>query len=192
MTPRALFCMPFRNYKRYKLVLWWLFLNMFCLQEKQIFLKSWHLMLTSWRHKMTSWPKFYIDIDIFACRWARTTNFFLFLQFFRSRNTMTSLLFLLRHCLTSWRHVMTSQNLPNLSLLVDELERQKFLCFCSFIGREIQWHHYFFVASLLDVMTLRPDVTLYIMPISLLRWAWITNFCVCFTTTMGRKIQIYR
>ena len=68
---------------------------------------------------------------------------------------MTSLFFLLRHCLTSWRHVMTSRNLPNLSLLVDELERQTFFCFCSFLDREIQWHHYFFCC----VIAWRHDVT---------------------------------
>ena len=56
--------------------------------------------------------------------------------------------------MTSWRHVMTSQNLIYLSKLVDVLESCFFFCFHGFSGHWVQKCYWFFSR----VMTWRHDV----------------------------------
>ena len=78
------------------------------------------------------------DLPISACWCARTLILFLFLWFFGSLSSSTLLIFHLLDVLTSWRHVMTSQNLVFLSRLVDVLESWFFFCFYGFLGHWVQ------------------------------------------------------
>ena len=69
------------------------------------------------------------DLPISACRWARKLILFLFPWFFGSLGSKMLLIFYLCDDVTSWRHVMTSQNLIHLSQLVDVLESWFFFLF---------------------------------------------------------------
>ena len=107
--------------------------------------------VTSWRHVMTSQN---LILSISASRCARKLILFLFLWFFRSLSSKMLLIFYLRDDVTSWRHVMTSQNLIYLSQLVDVLESWFFFCFYGFLGHWVQKCYWFFIC----VMTWRHDV----------------------------------
>ena len=85
--------------------------------------------VTSWRHVIDVTKP---DLPISACRCARKLILFLFLWFFRSLSSNLLLIFHLCDHVTSWRHVMTSQNLIYLSQLVDVLESWFFFCFYGF------------------------------------------------------------
>ena len=75
-----------------------------------------------------------LDSPISACRCARKLILFLFPWFFRSLSSKMLLIFHLCDAVTSWRHVMTSQNLIHLSQLVDVLESWFFFLFPWFFG----------------------------------------------------------
>ena len=107
--------------------------------------------VTSWRHVMTSQKP---DLPISACRCARKLILFLFLWFFRSLSSNLLLIFHFCDHVTSWRHVMTSQNLIYLSQLVDVLESWFFFCFYVFLGHWVQICDRFFIF----VITWRHDV----------------------------------
>ena len=94
--------------------------------------------VTSWRHVVTSLKP---DLPISACRCARKLILSLFPWFFRSLSSKMLLIFYLCDAVTSWRHVMTSQNLIYLSQLVDELESWFFFCFHGFLGHWVQRCH---------------------------------------------------
>ena len=95
-----------------------------------------------------------LDLPISACRCARKLILFLFLWFFRSLSSNLLLIFHFCDHVTSWRHVMTSQNLIYLSQLVDVLENWFFLCFYGFLGHRVQICNWFFIF----VITWRHDV----------------------------------
>ena len=80
--------------------------------------------VTSWRHVMTSQILIYLSqlVDVLEI-WF----FFCFHGFFRSLSSKMSLIFHLNDAVTSWRHVMTSQNLIYLSQLVDS-SSSSFVC----------------------------------------------------------------
>ena len=78
------------------------------------------------------------DLPISACRCARKLILFLFPWFFGSLSSKMLLIFHLYDAVTSWRHVMTSQNLIYLSQLVDVLESWFFFCFHGFLGHWVQ------------------------------------------------------
>ena len=85
--------------------------------------------VTSWRHVMTSQNLIYLSqlLDVLE-----SWFFFCFHGFFRSLSSKMLLIFQLCDDVTSWRHVMTSQNLIYLSQLVDVLESWFFFCFHVF------------------------------------------------------------
>ena len=98
-------------------------------------------------------------LPISACRCARKLILFLFLWFFRSLSS--NLLSIFHFCdhVTSWRHVMTSQNLIYLSQLVDVLESWFFFCFHGFHVTEFRNLNNFQFCSCYCVMTSCHDVT---------------------------------
>ena len=91
--------------------------------------------VTSWRHVMTSQNLIYLSqlVDVLE-----SWFFFLFPWFFRSPSSKMLLIFHLCDAVTSWRHVMTSQNLIYLSQLLDVLESWFFFCFHGFLGHWVQ------------------------------------------------------
>ena len=124
--------------------------------------------VTSWRHVMTSQNLIYLSqlVDVLE-----SWFFFCFYGFFRSLSSNLLLIFYLCDHVTSWRHVMTSQNLIYLSQLVDVLESWFFLCFYGFLGHWVQICYWFFIFVITwrhDVMSWRhkPD-----LPISACRCA---------------------
>ena len=109
-----------------------------------------------WRDVMTSCHDVTKpDVPISACRWARELILFLFPWVFRSLSSKMLLIFYLCDDVTSWRHVMTSQNLMYLSQLVDELESWFFFCFHGFSGHWVQKCGWFSIL----LMFVRHDVT---------------------------------
>ena len=99
-----------------------------------------------------------LDLPISACRCARKLILFLFSWIFRSVSSNMLLIFYLSDDVTSWRHVMTSQNLVYSSQLVDVLKRWFFLHWDGLRVAEVKyviisvfawWHH---------VMSYRYDV----------------------------------
>ena len=108
-----------------------------------------------WRDVMTSCHDVTKpDLPISASRCARKLILFCFHGFFRSLSSKMLLIFHLCDDVTSWRHVMTSQNLIYLSQLPDVLESWFFFCFHSFLGHWVQKCYWFFIC----VMTWRHDV----------------------------------
>ena len=105
------------------------------LSSKMLLISHLYDAVTSWRHVMTSLKP---DLPISACRCARKLILFLFPWFFRSLSSKMLLIFHLYDAVTSWRHVMTSQNLIYLSQLVDVLESWFFFCFHGFLGHWVQ------------------------------------------------------
>ena len=95
----------------------------------------------SWRDVMTSQKP---DLPISACRCATELILFLFPCFFRSLSSKMLLIFHLCDDVTSWRHVMTSQNLIYLSQLVDVLESWFFFCVHGCLGHGVKKCHWFF------------------------------------------------
>ena len=88
---------------------------------------------------------------------------------FRSLSSNLLLIFHLCDHVTSWRHVMTSQNLIYLSQLVDVLERWFFFCFHGFHVTEFRYLNKFLILFMLlrhDVMSWR-HVNTYHHPSSL-------------------------
>ena len=75
--------------------------------------------VTLWRHVMTSQNRIYLSqlVDVLE-----SWFFFLFPWFFRSLSSKLLLIVYLCDDVTSWRHVMMSQNLIYLSQFVDVLE----------------------------------------------------------------------
>ena len=73
------------------------------------------------------------DLPISARRCARELILFCFNGFFKSLSSKMLLDFHLCDAVTSWRHVMTSLNLINLSQLVDGIENLFFFCFNVFL-----------------------------------------------------------
>ena len=126
----------------------------------------WRHSVSTWRHEVTE-P----TIHILACRWARNMILFLFLWYFKSWSSNLLLIFYLYNAVTSWRHVMTSQNLIYLSQLVDELESCFFLCFHGFQVTEFENVIVFSFLWWRDVMTSCHDVTEPDLPNSACRWA---------------------
>ena len=86
------------------------------------------------------------DLPISACRYAVIDFLILFLfpWFFRSLSSKMLLIFHVCDVVTSWRHVMTSQNLIHVSQLVDVLERWFFFCFHGFLCQWVQKCYWFF------------------------------------------------
>ena len=82
----------------------------------------WRHSFSTWRHEVAE-----LTIHILASRCARKMIFFLFLWYFESPSSKMLLIFHLYDAVTSWRHVMTSQNLIYLSQLLDVLESWFFL-----------------------------------------------------------------
>ena len=109
---------------------------------------------------------------------ARKLILFLFLWFFRSLSSNLLLIFYFCDHVTSWRHVMTSQNLIYLSQLVDVLGSWFFFCFYSFLGHWVQICNWFFIFVIRDVMTSCHDVTKPNLPISACRCARKLTFFV--------------
>ena len=109
----------------------------------------WRHSVSTWRHEVTE-----LTIHILACRCARKMILFLFLWYFESWSSKLLLIFYLYDAVTSWRHVMTSQNLIYLSQLVYVLESWFFFCFHGFLGHWVQNCYWFFIC----VMTWRHDV----------------------------------
>ena len=66
----------------------------------------WRHSVSTWRHEVTE-----LTIHILACRCARKMILFLFLWYFESHSSKLLLISHLYDAVTSWRHVMTSQNL---------------------------------------------------------------------------------
>ena len=110
----------------------------------QIELSKFHVM---WRHSVSTWRHDVTEptIHISACRCARKLILFLFPWFFRSLSSKMLLTSHLCDDVTSWRHVMTSQNPIYLSQLVDVLESWFFFCFHSFLGHWVQKCYLFFI-----------------------------------------------
>ena len=75
-----------------------------------------------------------LDSPISACRRARKLIRFLFPWFFRSLSSTILMIFHLCDVVTSWRHVMTSQKLFNLSQVMNLLERWSCSGFHGFSG----------------------------------------------------------
>ena len=94
------------------------------------------------------------DLPISACRCARKMILFFVFMVFRSLSSKKSLTFYFCDAVTSWRHVMTSLNLINLSLLVDELENWFFFCFHGYVGHWFQ--RYWWIV--IRMMSWRHDV----------------------------------
>jgi len=88
--------------------------------------------MTSWRHVMTSLIK--LDSPISACRGARKFILFLLTWFCESLSSKKLMIFHSHDFVTSWRHVMTSQKLFNLSQVMNSLERWSCSGFHSFSG----------------------------------------------------------
>ena len=109
----------------------------------------WRHSISTWRHEVKE-----LTIHISASRCDRKMILFLFLWFFESQSSNMLLIFHLYDAVTSWRHVMTSQNLIYLSQLVDVLESWFFFCFHGFLGHWVQKCYWFFIC----VMTWRHDV----------------------------------
>ena len=133
------------------------------------------------------------DLPISACICARKLILFLFPWFFRSMSSKMLLIFYLCDDVTSWRHVMTSQNLIYLSQLVDVLESWFFFCFQGFLGNGLQ---NVIVSSLVwwrDVMSSCHDVTNTDLPISACRWAreLILFLFLWFFRSLSLKILIF-
>ena len=106
------------------------------------------------------------DLPISACICARKLILFLFPWFCRSLSSKMLLIFDLCDDVTSWRHVMTSQNLIYLSQLVYVLESWFFFCFHGFLGHWVQKCYWFLFVWWRDVMTSCHDVTKPDLPIS--------------------------
>ena len=73
-----------------------------------------------------------LDSPISACRWARKLILFLFPWFCRSLSSKILMILYSYDVVTSRRHVMTSQNLFNLSHVMNSLERWSCSGFHSF------------------------------------------------------------
>ena len=82
-----------------------------------------------------------------------------------------SIIFHFCDAVTSWRHVMTSQNLIYLSQLADVLESWFFFCFYGFQFTEFKHVIDFPFLWCRDVMTSCHDVIKPDLPISACRWA---------------------
>ena len=95
----------------------------------------WRHSVSTWRHEVTE-----LTIHILACRCARKMILFLFLWYFESWSSKLLLVSHLYNAVTSWRHVMTSQNLIYLSQLVDVLESWFFFCFYGILKRHTSLH----------------------------------------------------
>ena len=93
----------------------------------------WRHSVSTWRHEVTE-----LTIHILACRCARKLILFLFPWIFRSLSSKMLSIYHLYDAVTSWRHVMTSENLIYLSQLVDVLESWFFFCFHGFLGHWVQ------------------------------------------------------
>ena len=87
----------------------------------------WRHSVSTWRHEVTE-----LTIPIVASRCARKMILLLFIWYFESRISKMLLFSHLYDALTSWSHVMTSQNLIYLSQLIDVLGSWFFFCFHSF------------------------------------------------------------
>ena len=120
------------------------------------------------------------DLPISACRCARKLILFLFLWFFRSLSSNLLLIFHFCDHVTSWRHVMTSQNLIYLSQLVDVLESWFFFCFYGFLGHWVQICYRFFICVITwrhDVMSWRHKNLIYLSQLVDVLESW---FFFCF------------
>ena len=93
----------------------------------------WRHSISTWRHEVKE-----LTIHISASRCDRKMIIFLFLWFFESQSSNMLLISHLYDAVTSWRHVMTSQNLIYLSQLLFVLESWFFFCFHSFLGHWVQ------------------------------------------------------
>ena len=143
----------------------------------------WRHSVSTWRHEVTE-----LTIHILACRCARKMILFLFLWYFESRSSKLLLIFYLYDAVTSWRHVMTSQNLIYLSQLVYVLESWFFFCFHGFLGHWIQNVIDFLFVWWRDVMTSCHDVMKPDLPISACRCAR-KLILFCFHGFLGHWVQ---
>ena len=125
----------------------------------------WRHSISTWRHEVKE-----LTIHISASRCDRKMILFLFLWFFESQSSNMLLIFYLSDAVTSWRHVMTSQNLIYLSQLLDVLESWFFFCFHSFLT-EFKHVIIFPFVWCRDVMTSCHDVTKPDLPITACRCA---------------------
>ena len=87
----------------------------------------WRHSISTWRHEVKE-----LTIHILASRCDRKIILFLILWYFESPSSNMLLIFHLYDAVTSWRHVMTSQNLIYLSQLEDVLESWFFFLFLWF------------------------------------------------------------
>ena len=106
----------------------------------------WRHSVSTWRHDVTE-----LTIHISAFRCARKLIIFLFSCIFRSLSSKMLFIFHLCDDVTSWRHVMTSQNLIYLSQLLDGLESWLFFLFL--------WFFRSLSSKMLFISHLRDDVT---------------------------------
>ena len=112
--------------------------------------------VTSWRHVMTSLNLIHLSQLVEELE---SSFFFLFIWFCGSLSSKRLMIFHSYDFVTSWRHVMTSQKLFNLSQVMNSLERWSCSGFHSFLAAHsrnvsvhvfVGWYH---------VMTSRHDVT---------------------------------
>ena len=110
----------------------------------------WRHSVSTWRHEVKE-----LTIHILASRCDRKMILFLFLWYYESESSKMLLIFHLLDAVTSWRHVMTSQNLIYLSQLLDVLESWFFFLFpwfCRSLSNQKYW--WFFIRT----MSWRHDV----------------------------------
>ena len=130
------------------------------------------ICVMTWRHDVMSWRQQNLIYLSQLPDVLESWFFFLFPWFCRSLSSKMLLIFHLCDDVTSWRHVMTSQNLIYLSQLPDVLESWFFFCFHGFLGHWVQKFYWFFsFVWWRDVTTSCHDVTKPDLPISASRCA---------------------
>ena len=108
-----------------------------------------------------------LTIHVLACRCARKMILFLFPRFFGVTDVVTS-----------WRHVMTSQNLNYLSQLRDVLENWFFFVSMNFLVNEFENIIKFLIVGCRDVITSCHNVTIPDFWYLSLEMCWKVDFFI--------------